>query len=405
MINHLIWRNLWRNKRRTLISAGSVSFSVFLAITMQSLQNGVFENLVRNMVNYYSGYMQIHRQGYWKERVLENSFAFNDSLQKVLVESGTGKSFVPRLETFLLAAKNENTKGAFLCGTDPRSEKALTRLNEKVVQGAFLDDTGDEQLVIAEGLARKLTITTGDTLTLLGQGLYGSFAAGKFRVKGIVKLGSPELNNSFVCMDLIQAQELLSAEGMLTSVSIEPPDVDMLESSVRVLQARMGRDFEIMSWKTMMPEVYYHIKMDTNSLYVVMGFLYLIIAFGVFGTILMMTNERKYEFGMLVAIGMKKFQLARMFLAEIFLMAFIGAFAGMLLSWPLVLYLQNSPLSFSGELAQAFSSYGFEPVFPAKLELSVFIRQTVNVFILSLLMSVYPLYRVVRLDPINQIKR
>lgn len=405
MINRLIWRNLWRNKRRTLISAGSVTFSVFLAVTMQSLQNGVFENLVRNMVNYYSGYIQIHHQGYWKERILENSFAFNDSLRNILLNSDAVKSFVPRIETFLLAANNDETKGALLFGTDPHSEIAMTRLNEKLVQGSFLDETGDKQLVVADGLAHKLNIKAGDTLTLLGQGLYGSFAAGKFSVKGIIKLGSPELDDALVCMDLTCAQELLSAQGMITSVSIEPPDADLLEKSVSVLEATLGSEFEVMSWKTMMPEVYYHIKMDTNSLYVIMGFLYLIIAFGVFGTILMMTNERKYEFGMLVAIGMRKSQLGRMFLAEIFLMAFIGAFAGMLLSWPFVLYLQNSPLHFSGEIAQAFSSYGFEPVFPAKLELSVFIRQSVNVFILSLLMSIYPLYRVMKLDPITQIKR
>lgn len=405
MIVRLVWRNLWRNRRRTLITTGSVTFAVFLAVTMQSLQRGVFDNLVRNMVNYYSGYIQIHKQGYWKERLLDNSFLFGDSLKAELLKSGNIRKYVPRIESFMLASRGEQTRGAFLCGTDPVSEAAMTRLNERICDGKFLDANSDTQVLLGEGLSRKLGLGTGDTLVLLGQGMYGSVAAGKYRIKGILKLGSPDLNDAFILMDLKQAQELLSAPGVLTALAIEPDKTGMLEATVNALSARVGKEYEVMSWKTMMPEVYNHIRMDTNSLYIMMGFLYLIIAFGMFGTILMMTNERKYEFGMLVAIGMKRMQLGRMLAAEIFLLAFIGAIAGMLLSWPLVYYLQEFPIHFSGEIAESYSSFGFEPVFPAMLDASLFVAQARSVLIVALLMSVYPLYKVMRLDPVTQIKR
>jgi len=405
MIYRLIWRNLWRNRRRTLITIASVTFAVFLAVVMQSLQKGVFDNLVRNMVNYYSGYMQIHRQGYWKERLLDNSFSFSDSLRIRMLKAGDIRKYVPRTETFVLASRGEQTRGAFLCGTDPVSEAAMTRLNERVIAGEFLRDTNDPQVLLGEGLSRKLGLVTGDTVVLLGQGMYGSMAAGKYRIKGILKLGSPELNDAFILMDLKMAQDLLSAPGMLTAIAIEPEHTAPLEESVAAMSMRLGREYEVMSWMTMMPEVYNHIRIDTNSLYIMMGFLYLIIAFGMFGTILMMTNERRYEFGMLVAIGMKRGQLGRMLLSEIFLLAFTGALTGMLLSWPLVYYLQEYPLHFSGEIAEAYASYGFEPLFPAKADLSLFLQQAFNVLVLSLLMSVYPLYKVMRLDPGTQIRR
>ena len=87
MIGKLTWRNLWRNHRRTLITMASISFAVVLAVLMKSLQKGVFDNLIQNVVSFYSGYVQVHKKGYWDEQVIENSFALNDTLLK---KSGAG---------------------------------------------------------------------------------------------------------------------------------------------------------------------------------------------------------------------------------------------------------------------------------------------------------------------------
>jgi ABC-type antimicrobial peptide transport system permease subunit len=135
------------------------------------------------------------------------------------------------------------------------------------------------------------------------------------------------------------------------------------------------------------------------------GFLYLIIAFGMFGTILMMTNERRYEFGMLVAIGMQKGRLSVILLTEILLLSFLGGVAGMLLSWPVVYYLQEVPIRLSGEMKGAFIDYGFEPVFPAQLDPDSFIQQTAVVLCLSILMALYPLFRIRKMDCTTLIRR
>lgn len=405
MIFLLAWRNLWRNRRRTLITAGSITFAAFLAITMQSLQMGVFDNLVKNMVNYYSGFIQVHTAGYWEERILDNTFS-SENPRLIELDSLPGVlRTVPRLETFLLASKDDRTKPAFLCGTDPAKERMMTRLDTRVVKGEYLSDSKDNAVLIGEGLSAKLELGVGDTLVLLGQGMYGSVAAGKYRIKGLLKLGAPELNDVFIVMDLKQAQELLSAPGLLTALAVEPDDPEMLERRVNTLAYRMGEGYEVMSWKSMMPEVWNHIRVDTNSLYVMMGFLYLIIAFGMFGTILMMTNERKYEFGMLVAIGMRKGRLALIVLTEILMLAFLGGLTGMLLSWPVVYYLQEFPIRLSGEMESAFIDYGFEPVFPAQLNPDAFIEQTAIVLGLSILMALYPLYRIRKMDPTSLIRR
>lgn len=405
MIYHLVWRNLWRNKRRTLITTASVTFAVFLAITMGCLQRGVFDNMIRNMVNYYSGYIQLHKAGYWEERMIDNSFQLNDNIIQLLNGKYTVQCFVPRIETFMLASAKDQTRGIYLCGTDPAKERIMTEMDQRIVKGSWLKDKSDNGVIIAQGLSRRLMLDAGDTIVLLGQGMYGSMAAGKFPVKGVFRLGSPDLNDVLVLMDLKLAQDLLSAPGMATAIAIRPDREDNLEEAVQKLSIRIGSGYEVMSWKTMMPEVYNHIRIDNNSLFVMTVFLYLIIAFGMFGTVLMMINERRYEFGMLVAIGMKKIRLAKIITSELVLLAFIGAFAGMLLSWPVVLYLQEFPLRLSGSMGKAFIDYGFEPIFPARLNMQVFIQQAASVLVLCVMMSIYPVMKIWKMNPLNQIKR
>ncbi|HJW28315.1 MAG TPA: hypothetical protein VJ508_03595, partial [Saprospiraceae bacterium] len=128
MIYRMIWRNLWRNSRRTWITTASITFSVFLAIALQSFQKGAFDNLIKNMVNYYTGYIQVHQQGYWNEQVLDNCFEASDSVFEKIKNLPGVTEAAPRLETFVLASVGNVTKGCLLIGTDPEKESALTRL-------------------------------------------------------------------------------------------------------------------------------------------------------------------------------------------------------------------------------------------------------------------------------------
>src|SRR5687768_13307713 len=100
MIEKLTWRNLWRNPRRTSITMASIAFAVFLSIVMKSLQDGVFDNLIKNVVSFYSGHIQIHQQGYWDEQILENSMAMDTVFFQNLEKSPNIQYAAPRIESF-----------------------------------------------------------------------------------------------------------------------------------------------------------------------------------------------------------------------------------------------------------------------------------------------------------------
>lgn len=403
MILKLIWRNLWRNHRRTLITTASITFAVMFCILMQSFQKGAFDNLIKNVVGYYSGYVQIHKSGYWNERVLDNCFELNDTLIHKIKQQKNVLDFVPRLETFTLASFNNTTKACMLIGTDPIKEKQLTHLNEKIIEGTYFT-IDDESVLIAEGLAKRLNAKLNDTLVLFGQAYQGTLAAGKYKIIGLLHLASPEMNNSFVYLPLKASQVLLNSENRITTLALildNPLEKIPLVSSLRT---QLSSEYEIMDWEEMMPEISNHIKADGASFYIFSAVLYLIIGFGFFGTVLMMTAERKREFGMLISIGLKKINLGLILLGETLLITALGVASGILLSIPLVVYLNRNPIQFTGEMAKAYEKFGFEPVIPTAIDSTVFISQAGFVLILTLFIGLYPIWHIYKLDAVKALR-
>ncbi|RKS90307.1 ABC-type lipoprotein release transport system permease subunit [Flavobacterium limicola] len=404
MILKLIWRNLWRNSRRTLITMASIAFAVLFAVLMKSFQDGVFNNLIKNVVGYYSGYVQIHQKGYWDEQILDNSFELKKELNNQLQQNHQITAIVPRLETFVLASKGNTTKGCLLVGTDAVRENKLTQLKSKLIKGSYFENN-EATVLIAEGLAKRLEVSVSDTIVLFGQGFHGVMAAGKYKIKGIIHLASPEMNAAFVYLPLTATQSFLSAENRLTSVSIGIDDPENTDAIAQNIKAIIGQQYEVMPWQELIPDVANHIKADGFSFYIFSGILYLIIGFGLFGTVLMMTAERKYEFGMLIAIGMKKSKLQLILFGETVLITFFGVLLGILMSLPLVLYLQEKPIRFGGELAKAYEQFGFEALFPTNVDPNIFITQSLIVLGMAVLIGVYPLWHIHGLDPVNAMKK
>lgn len=400
----MIWRNLWRNSRRTLITIASVMFAVFLAISMQSFKNGVFNNLIKNVVGYYSGYVQIHKQGYWDEQIIDNGFMLHDSLPNILAAHSAVTGYVGRLETFMLGSTGDQTKGLYLVGTSASSEDKMTALSSRLIDGSYLLDT-DTSVLLAEGLAKKFKLGVGDTIVLLGQGYQGSLAAGKFKIKGIVHLASPAMNDVFLFMPLLASQYFLNAENLVTSVSVGLEKPQYKDEINQFLKKKLNADYEVLNWEEMMPEISNHIKADSVSYFIFTGVLYLIIAFGLLGTVMMMTAERKYEFGMLVAIGMKKKYLSFMLWGETILISITGVLAGILLSLPFVIWFNRHPIWLRGEMGNAYIQFGFEPVIPTEVNLQIIITQTLIVFILSVFVGIYPIYKISSINTVEAMKR
>lgn len=399
MLIKLAWRNLWRNRRRTFITMASIIFAVLLAILLNSVKEGVLERMQENVVGFYTGAVQLHQQGYWDDKTIDQTFVLSDSLVQILQAQEDVMAVVPRLESFALAASDEYSKGCMVVGFDPQSEPLVTRLDEKLVQGQYLAKE-DRAVLLSTGLAEYLKLEVGDTLVLIGQGYHGVSAAGKYPVQGLLDFASPELNRQMVYLPLTEAQWLFGADQRATALVLELRDISQSSAVAQTLEATVGSDYEVMNWQTMMPELDQVIEGERAESFVFLLVLYILITFGIFGTILMMTVERQFEFGVLVAIGMKKLKLSSVVIFENVFIAILGALGGMLLSVPVVLYFYTFPIRITGQLSEAYENFGIEPIFYFSTNPDIFYSQTFVVLIIALVLSVYPMFKIGRLDPV-----
>lgn len=464
----MAWRNIWRNKKRTLITVASVFFAVFFALIMRSLQLGTYDHMFRNVIESYTGYLQVQNEDFWDNKTIDNVFNFTPEIERTILSDKNAVATVPRFESFALASSGNLTKGVLVMGIDPEKESKLSNVKAKLVKykltkenidrlkksdipgnlkknldlftgNAYVSKsslmielgisdkdssavmplirkytgfgngyikTGEPGALVGEKLAMFLNLNVGDTLVLIGQGYHATTAAGKYRIAGIVKMPTPDLDNKIVYLPVDICQELFSATGMLTSLAIvvNKNDDATISKMINLLSAELKPPLKVIGWREMNQLMINQMEADNKSGGVMIGILYLVIAFGIFGTILMMTAERRREFGVLVAVGMQKSKLAIIISLEMIYIGVMGIVSGIIVALPVIYYGYYHPIRFSGEVAKMYEDYGMEPVMPFLPLNFYFLWQSVVVAIIIILAIIYPVRKIYKMEVVSSLK-
>ncbi len=407
MSNYFIlsWRNIWRNKRRTLLTTLSIALAVFIAVLVRSVQIGVFGSIIDNIVKSYIGQLQIHKNGYWeKKEDINNTFEYNDTLKALITGNKNIECYAPRLESFALASNNDLAKGVALVGIDPMMEDAFSKISQKIVGGKYLNET-DNGILVAQRLAHYLKLKPGDTLVMIGQGFQGASAAGKYPVRGIIHFPSPDIDNRIVYMSLAVCQDFYSCPGMLTSVSVNVKNAGKLDKTIVELREKIdGNKYEVMKWDEMMVEMLQAFKSKTVGSFILLGIIYIIVAFGIFGTVLMAVSERIKEFGVVISIGMQKLKLSVVIVMEILYVGVLGVVLGIMAATPILYYFNIHPIRLSGSMAKTMIDYGIEPEMKIAFSTEIFVAHGAVVMCLVVFSMIYPFRKIMRLKIINALR-
>lgn len=400
MLVKLAWRNIWRNRRRTMITLAAIFLAVVLSTMMMSLKEGVYESMIDTAVGDYMGYVKVNGNGYWEEKSLDYAMEYPDSVKDILQNTKGVSGVIPRIESFGLAVSDEFTKGSLVVGADPDIEEEFNHLSERVVDGEYFGPD-DKSALVGQGLADYLKVKPGDTLVVLGQGYHAASAAGKYPIAGIVKFGSPELSKQLIFLPLKEAQWLYNMPQLYTSLILQFKNPDLSKEVSVELRDKLSEDYEVLHWEEHNKELKDMIAADKVEGWVFMFILYLVISFGIFSTVLMMLQERKHEFGVLIAVGMKRKLLASMVLIETIFISLLGALCGMIGAFPITLYFNLNPIQFSEDMAEIYEEYGMEAVLGTSLDPSIFIQQGTVVAIVACVIALYPYFKITRMRAIT----
>lgn len=392
----LAWRNIFRNKRRSIITISSIIFAVIFSVTMRSLQHGAYDNMLKNIVGNYLGYVQIHYKGFWKEKTIDNSYYIEDL--DSLNNDPTVAYINHRVEGFALASHEKESKPVVILGINQTAKSEQTQIKNSLINGSFLSNESNG-ILIGKGLQKIMNITIGDSLIFLSQGFQGSIASGIYSVIGIVDLKTPDLNKRTVIMSLDNAQDFFGIYHMATSAVIGPKNEKWEKTEKSISNQLDSSKFEVMNWQQMLPELKQLIDVDRAGGTFVLIILYSILTFSLFGTVLMLAEERNFEFGVLVAIGMRKSIITRISLYETLIMSVAGVILGLICVIPVVTYFHFFPINLSGQMQEVVEQFGFEAIIPTSLDPWISLTQALIVFAITLVVNLYTLIKIKNIQP------
>jgi len=401
----LAWRNLWRNKRRTIITILAVTFATLFAIAMRGVQLGTYEENITFSLRLFSGFIQLQAPRFQENPSLHKSFIVDERMRSELSTMDGVDGYAPRVYADGLASLRGNSLGAALFGVVPEREQTVTTYSSKIAEGRIFTSDSSDNVVIGYKLLKNLNAAIGDQIVVLAQGYDGTLGNQRFKIIGTVKTGSSEFDGMAIFMGLKTLQNLLGMENRIHVLAISLKSVYDVEKATAHLNAVLDTSkVQALPWQKVMPDLKQAIELDNISGIIFLGILIVVVAFGILNTVLMSVTERFREFGVLLSLGMPQEKLVWVVFFETVAIASIGLIVGNLLALGANYYLYVNPIEFGGEYRALMEEYGFLPVIKSTVKLSSFVNTTISILVISLVSTLYPLYRTYKLEPLKGIR-
>ncbi|MFH0990770.1 MAG: FtsX-like permease family protein [bacterium] len=402
MLLKISWRNLWRNRRRSLIVLTSIVVGVTAIVFIESYARGFMRQLFDNQLGSSLGHIQIHAAGFNENKVVQNFMQSPDTVMTVVQASPLVRFMSRRVIAFGLVSSASNSSGASIIGINPTEEANITTIKVSVVEGRYLGEGGHE-IVIGKRLAQTLNVGLGDRLVTMASTQDGRVGSEMFRVVGLYQSASLSFDNMNIFVPLATLQSMLRVQHQIAEVVIVCRDVNLSEVVKADLKSTLGDGFEVLSYRDLIPSLISQVELMDKMMSIFYLLIGIAMMFGIINTLLMSVFERIHEFGVLKAIGMKNIILFRMIVLEAFLLGSIGAGIGALLGIGISSVLAKYGINFSA-FSEGLASYGAGAIiYPLINYLSVLVGVLV-IIIVSILAAVYPAYKAMRMEPMTAIR-
>lgn len=402
MLLKLAWRNIWRNKRRSIIVLTSVAVGVIAIILYDSLKGGVIAQIFENQIGSFVSNIQIHEKGFNDNKIIQKLIPDPAWVEQVLRQTPGVNYFSQRVVTFGLLSSASNSSGLTLAGVEPDRERKVSTVAKWIVEGEYLSGKKHE-IIIGKKLAEKLDVGLGDKVVAMASTLKGNVGADMFRIVGLFETVSSEFDKSFIFISLENAQEMLEPKGGISEFAIITTDRNVVEPVKQMIAQKLGPKYEVLSYADLIPlmlaqmEIY---KEGTFIFYIIVG---LAMIFGIINTMLMSVFERIREFGVLMAIGMKNRRLLTMILLEALLLGALGTLIGIAVGSAIILPLSSSGLSLS-QFSESLTSFGAGSVIYPMLTVETVVEAMLIVPLIAVLGAIYPALKAVRFEPVAAIR-
>lgn len=405
MMLHLALRNLGSNRRRSLLTISSMVVSSALLILILGVFSGMLDDVVGSATEQYHGHMAVSRVGYQNQRNLFSTFdSYLDILEALRAQPEVlGAS--PRLRAFGLVSHQDTTCSVEMLGVIPSEEQQVTNFSKHVIDGRYITAEELDGALIGQTLAGRLGVSVGDELVFLSQAADGSIANAMLRIEGFFETLDPAYESRLLLVNLSWLQDIMVMNENIHEIAVSLADPMNADQIAQNMQIPLPEDLTIEDWGSLIPEMRQVVTAFESLRIIITVIFYLAAGLGILNTFFMSVYERTRELGILLAIGMRPWQICRMILVEALLMSIVGLIIGTCLGLMLTLYMMNVGFDLSAYITPVTYAGGIiSPKLKAVLSVQNFMLPAILLMAVSLLAGFLPAKRASQLSPTNAIR-
>lgn len=399
----LAWKNIWRNRSRSMALLMAIGLGVAAGLILMGLVKGMliqrFDSLIENQFSH----IQIHAPEFLAEQESALTLPAVEKWREGVESVPQLKAYAFRTLTQAMLASGYTAQGVQVIGINPDSEKHMNRFYENLTEGQYLPEDIRNPIMISERMARKLRVQLGGRLVLTFQNLSGDITSAAFRVAGVFRTSNAGYDDMHVMVRAEDMQSLLSDVPVWHQMAILLHDHQDAKEVAKMLEEKYPH-LDIRSWSQLSPELTILMEQGNFFSYIFMVIILLGLAFGILNTMLMAVFERMQELGMLMAIGMNKTKIALMIILETIYISFVGGLVGLGIGLGFMGMFGEKGLDLQG-LSDALAEFGYDSVIYPQIALAEIITVLILVFLTALASSIGPALRAIKLNPAEAVRK
>ena len=400
----LAWRNIFRNKRRTLIAATAIGIGLAALIFIDALMIGMTENMVRTATASFLGDAQIHREGFRDAQEVSLTIQALDAVTESLAKERIVEHWTQRTLASGMITSPASVSAIILVGVHPPTEKFLSQIDDAITEGIYFEGDSSRDIVIGAKLAEILEIGLGDRVVVtVAQTESGDLSQEMFRISGIYHFAGEEMNSGMAFVRIEKAQEMLAIGSSVHEIAIKFTSLTYAQDPILPFWATYSQHGnEVLSWTELMSQLTAILEMTKYSKYIMGVILFGVVIFGIINTLFMSLYERMFEFGVLRAVGTRPFGMARVILFEAGALAIVSIALGAVLGFLVTALLTHTGIDYTGiEMTGVTIQELIRPI----MKVEQFIIYPVWLFIFTIIAGLYPARYAAKMSPAAAMRR
>jgi len=400
----LAWRNIFRNKRRTIITGVAIGVGLASLVFVDALILGFEKNIIHTATGSFLGEGQIHGDGFRELLTVETTIKDIDGVTRRLDKEAIVDHYTIRMMSFGMVSSPANLTGVSIVGIEPSTEMYLSQIDDALIEGDYFEGADERNLVIGSKLADLLEVGLGDRVVLTtAQAHTADLAQEMFRISGIYRFNVPEMDGAMAFIRLGKAQEMLALEGQAHEIAIKFTD------------ARFGRDAEnpfwseysqggneAVGWPVVLPQVEAYFEISWFSTLFTGVIIFGIVVLGIINTLFMSLHERMFEFGVIRAVGTRPTAVGSLIVFEAGSLAIVSIVIGIIMAFGITWLVSRTGIDYSGiEFGGVTLRERLYPI----MRIHQFVLYPALVFVFTTLIGVFPAIRAARMSPAEAMRK